>query len=209
MLLCYMQVLAALPAVLSDKLMSVHPNRRLAVSEALAVSPSVRPWIATAFSYSQTHQSATARQSYLSLGLSILGGWCELGALPLDSSMQAPIVQQVCQAVFMALPGPASETMVSMLQVCKDTAVLPGIVEQWQVAFTAARQQQGAAQQPKEVLQAVCSVLCAIGGWCAGMAPGWCMHGRGHMYGPDPVSLLLLCCAGCETLHTTVLELMA
>jgi len=161
-----LKLLSSLPAVISDKSISVHPNRRLAVTEALAASPNIARWITTAYTFAQQHPSVQARQLYLGLGLAILGGWCEMGSLPFEPSTLAAtmpgVVQQVCQAVYTTHPASASETLVSMLQVCKDSEVLPVLVDQWQASMTAARAQQTAAL-PKEVEQGVCQVLCAAG----------------------------------------------
>ncbi len=165
-----LEVLAALPAACNDKMCSVHPNRRLAVSEALAMSSSIQPWIQAAFLGVEQSQPQ-AQQLYLNLGLQLVHGWCELGNLPIVLPQQVNIVQHVCVAALRAeTAAAAAEAMVSMLTTTKDVAVqgsdeLLLLVQTWQDAIAAVPLDgPAAAQAGHDVLQAVCSVLCAAAG---------------------------------------------
>jgi hypothetical protein len=149
------------------------------VSEALAASQHVVPWLQIAFKEVQRLQQGPCAQLYLNLGLQILHGWCELGSFPLVLPQHDFVVQQVCLAVIRSETATlGAETMVSMLQVCKDTTtqgndVLLSLVQQWQSAVSVLHYQQqqqasgsGGGQQQaiaRDVHQALCSVLCAAG----------------------------------------------
>lgn len=171
-----LKVLASLPTTCTDHQCSVHPNRRLQVSEALAASSHITKWIVVAFDAIAHQHTPAMRQLHLTLGMSIIHGWAELGALPLIMPQHDQIVQQVCMAVLRPeTTTPAAETLVSMLTVCKDVAVqgsdvLPRMLTNWQGAMQQLMQQQqawaaahGMATFPKDILQAACSVLCAAG----------------------------------------------
>ena len=52
-----------------------NPHRRLAVSEALSVSPHVRPWTQAAMGAVAVLPEGPMRALYLSLGLKLIYGW--------------------------------------------------------------------------------------------------------------------------------------
>ncbi len=159
-----LQVLAALPPACSERQCSVHPDRRLAVTEALASSPHVRPWVQATFAaVGPGPASQQLQQLFLTLGLRVVRAWCELGHLPVALPQHASVVQLTCHAALRRdTCASAAEALVSMLSTAEAQggAALALLVHTWEEALgtgTAA-----AHAHSHEVQQAVCSVQCAV-----------------------------------------------
>jgi hypothetical protein len=140
--LVVLQVLAALPVACADKQCSVHPNRRMQVSDALAAAPHISTWVAAAFqAHEQQLPGSPLKQLFLTLGLQLVHGWCELGTLPITLPTQLDVLQHIALAAVRGDTAAAgAEALVSMVNAVKDVAsqgsdLLLLLVRCWQEAM--------------------------------------------------------------------------